>query len=131
MFWQRFYDLCINAGSKPNPIGKEIGISSATITQWKQGTIPTGDSLAKIADFFNCSVDYLLGRTDNPSVGSSGGINQSNVNSDNSTVNINSSVQSKQSDDSLTSEFISAFNELDFDNKVKAMNYVSKLKNGK
>lgn len=25
-------------------------------------------SLAKIADYLNCSVDYLLGRTDNPEV---------------------------------------------------------------
>lgn len=29
------------------------------------------------------------------------------------------------------SEFMSAFNELDFDSKVKAMNYVSRLKNEK
>ena len=26
------------------------------------------DSLAKIADYLDCSVDYLLGRTDNPEV---------------------------------------------------------------
>lgn len=25
-------------------------------------------SLAKIADYLNCSVDYLLGRTDNPEI---------------------------------------------------------------
>lgn len=28
-------------------------------------------ALAKIADYLNCSVDYLLGRTDNPSITSS------------------------------------------------------------
>ncbi len=64
MFWNKFYDLCISIGSKPNPVGKKVGISSATITQWKQGAIPAGDNLVKIADFFDCSVDYLLGRTD-------------------------------------------------------------------
>ncbi len=95
------------------------------------GSIPKSENLAKIADYLDCSVDYLLGRTDNPSVWSSGGINQSNVYSDHNMINVNSPVQSKQSDDSLTSEFMSAFNELDFDNKVKAMNYVSKLKNEK
>jgi len=26
------------------------------------------DSLAKIADYLDCSVDYLLGRTDNPEI---------------------------------------------------------------
>ena len=27
-----------------------------------------GDSLARIADCLDCSVDYLLGRTENPAV---------------------------------------------------------------
>ena len=26
------------------------------------------DSLARIADYLDCSVDYLLGRTDNPEI---------------------------------------------------------------
>ena len=29
-------------------------------------SMPKADSLAKIADYLDCSVDYLLGRTDNP-----------------------------------------------------------------
>ena len=29
---------------------------------------PSCDKVARIADFFGCSVDYLLGRTDNPEV---------------------------------------------------------------
>lgn len=66
MFWERFYNLCLSVGSKPNPIGKQIDISSATITQWKQGTTPAGDNLIKIANYFKCSVDYLLGLSDNP-----------------------------------------------------------------
>ena len=33
------------------------------------GKVIAYDSLAKIADFLNCSVDYLLGRTDNPNIG--------------------------------------------------------------
>lgn len=33
------------------------------------GSMPKSDNLAKIADFLNCSVDYLLGRTDNPNIG--------------------------------------------------------------
>ena len=31
-------------------------------------SIPKADNLAKIADYLDCSVDYLLGRTDNPEV---------------------------------------------------------------
>ncbi len=29
---------------------------------------PSCDKLARIADYLDCSVDYLLGRTDNPEV---------------------------------------------------------------
>lgn len=69
MFWKRFYELCINKNTKPNPVAKDIGISSGVITKWKNGTtIPNGETLIKIADYLDCSVDYLLGRTDNPEV---------------------------------------------------------------
>lgn len=32
------------------------------------GSTPKSENLGKIADALNCSVDYLLGRTDNPEV---------------------------------------------------------------
>ena len=38
-----------------------LGIN--TISHMRQGTMPKSDTLAKIADILNCSVDYLLGRT--------------------------------------------------------------------
>ena len=31
-------------------------------------SMPKADNLAKIADYLDCSVDYLLGRTDNPEI---------------------------------------------------------------
>ncbi len=68
MFWERLYNMCIQNGCKPNTIAKAIGLSTATATKWKNGAIPNGEALAKIADYLDCSVDYLLGRTDNPEV---------------------------------------------------------------
>lgn len=35
-------------------------------TMLSRGSMPKADNLAKIADYLDCSVDYLLGRTDNP-----------------------------------------------------------------
>lgn len=61
-FWDKFYDLCLFNHLKPNPVGKELGVSSATLTKWKNGTIPNCETLIKIADYFNVSTDYLLGR---------------------------------------------------------------------
>lgn len=69
MFWDTFYSLCVAKGTKPNPLCKDLDISSATLTKWKtQNVIPTGENLIKIADALQCSIDYLLGRTDVPEV---------------------------------------------------------------
>ncbi len=61
MFWDRFFALCQRNGKKPNPVGKEIGLSSGIISKWKNGGIPTGETLIKLARYFDVSVDYLLG----------------------------------------------------------------------
>lgn len=66
MFWERLNILCTENKCKPNTITKNIGLSTATATKWKRGEIPNGKTLIMIADYFDCSVDYLLGRTDNP-----------------------------------------------------------------
>ena len=63
MFWERFYELCCRNNIKPNPLGKILGISSGVITKWKYGSLPTADALLKIADYFNVSVDYLIGHS--------------------------------------------------------------------
>ena len=61
MFWERFYSLCLRIGKKPNPVGKEIGLSSGIISKWKAGGIPNGETLMRLSKYFNVSVDYLLG----------------------------------------------------------------------
>ena len=65
MFWERFYHLCEMNNKKPTPIGKEIGVSSGIISTWKkEGYCPSGEMLIRIADYFDCSIDYLVGRSD-------------------------------------------------------------------
>ena len=62
MFWGRFYGLCLKNNTKPIPVVKTLGIAAGSVTKWKNGTVPNGETLDKIADFFHVSVDYLLGR---------------------------------------------------------------------
>ncbi len=64
MFWERFISLCDEQKKKPNRVAAEIGISSASVTKWKKGTIPNPESLGKIAEFFCVSIDYLLGKSE-------------------------------------------------------------------
>lgn len=43
----------------------DLGISQELISRYELGTsFPQPNMLIKIADYFNCSVDYLLNRTD-------------------------------------------------------------------
>lgn len=56
--------MCNARKIKPNTVAKAVGLSNAVATGWKNGSIPGGEALIKIADYFDCSVDYLLGRTD-------------------------------------------------------------------
>ena len=68
MFWERFYEMCEQVkGKKPNAIREDILVSSSVISKWKKGEcLPNGETLKRIADYLDCSVDYLLGRTDDP-----------------------------------------------------------------
>ena len=61
MFWTQYQHLCQNIGKSPNGVAKELGLSSGTVTFWKNGKIPKSDTLKKIADYFGVTVDYLLG----------------------------------------------------------------------
>lgn len=49
---------------------KRLGYSNGYFGKWKTVS-PNSDGLAKVADYFNVSVDYLLGRTENPSTSTS------------------------------------------------------------
>ena len=66
MFWEIFSRLCSQRGKSPNAVAKELKISSGSITNWKNGTIPNNSALLKIANYFNVSVDYLLGKEETP-----------------------------------------------------------------
>ncbi|MBQ6946357.1 MAG: helix-turn-helix domain-containing protein [Ruminococcus sp.] len=62
-FWETFYNLCESHGTKPNAVAKKLGFSTAVCTLWKNGSIPSGERLLLIANYFNVSTDYLLGNT--------------------------------------------------------------------
>ena len=61
MYYETFEKLCNLKGIKPGRVSKETGISTATLTSWKQGKYtPKQDKLSLIADYFDVSVDYLM-----------------------------------------------------------------------
>lgn len=50
-------------------IAMDLEISQESISKYETGrAFPSKVVLLKLADYLNCSVDYLLGRTDNPKI---------------------------------------------------------------
>lgn len=55
-------------GMSQRELAEKLGVSQQTIGSWEVGrTAPDPEAIKKIADFFNVSTDYLLGKTDTSS----------------------------------------------------------------
>lgn len=51
-------------------LAQKLEVSSSTVAMWEtDNRIPPASMLSKIADYFDVTVDYLLGRTDEPKGG--------------------------------------------------------------
>ncbi|MBQ7037926.1 MAG: helix-turn-helix transcriptional regulator [Clostridia bacterium] len=67
MFYERYKLLCAHNGISPSKASEEIGFSKGLVSHWhknyKQGIdTPPGMEIAKmIAEYFEVSLDYLLG----------------------------------------------------------------------
>lgn len=64
-FYERFLSLCRKKGVSPSAAAKSIGIGTANATYWKRGSIPGGDTLRKLAEYFGVTVDFLLDESQN------------------------------------------------------------------
>ncbi|HEL0000471.1 TPA: helix-turn-helix transcriptional regulator [Streptococcus equi subsp. zooepidemicus] len=59
--------LCKKNGISLNYLEDKLGYSRNTLYKLKSQK-PNAERIAEIADYFNVSTDYLLGRTDNPNI---------------------------------------------------------------
>lgn len=64
-FAQRLCQLMNEGGVSQYTLGKTIGVTRQSIAQYLDGnTQPNAEKICAIADFFDVSTDYLLGRTE-------------------------------------------------------------------
>ena len=64
-FAERLDYLMFEKGMNATKLAKTIGVKIPTVTRYLRAErTPSVESLVKIADYFNCSCDYLVGRTD-------------------------------------------------------------------
>ena len=115
-----------------NKILTDLKLSKSSFIDWQnRGTIPGGETLVKIADYLNCSVDYLLGRTDNPiKTVSSNDFSNSTIT--NSTVGTNSAkitVQNNQKNElsEQSAELLKIFENLNIREQTKLLSFAFEL----
>lgn len=65
MFFDRLSELCIAKGVSAYKACTDIGLNRAAVAKWKTGSQPNSVTVAKLADYFNVSVDFLLGKNEN------------------------------------------------------------------
>ena len=63
--FDRIKELAKKQGLSINSLEEKLGYSRNTIYNLKNSK-PSTERISEIADYFNVSTDYLLGRTDNP-----------------------------------------------------------------
>lgn len=65
--YERVSNLSKKQGISLNKLAEDIGLSKNVIYQWRTSS-PKAETLEKVAEYFHVSTDYLLGRTDTPSL---------------------------------------------------------------
>ena len=65
--FERIKELAKNQGLSLNALEEKLGYSRNTLYSLKKQKAST-ERMQEIADYFNVSLDYLLGRTDNPNI---------------------------------------------------------------
>lgn len=107
-------------------LAKETGISVSLFSKWKKN--PTSEisssNLTRIADYFDCSIDYLLGRTDEPSSTSNiigGNVTGGAVVQGSHHSNVTVSNSERKLTDEET-ELLRLFNSLDVKRRIKILN---------
>lgn len=71
MIGNRIRDLRLQHHLSQTALSKSINVSQQTITKWETGKAePSSSALNSLANFFNVSTDYLVGRTDVKNPGS-------------------------------------------------------------
>jgi len=64
-FGERFKELRMEKGLTQDKLAQKFSINKSSISRYeKNSQVPENETLQAFADFFQVSVDYLLGRTD-------------------------------------------------------------------
>ena len=60
VFYENLIKLCNMNEITPSAVAHEVGLTSAAVTKWKNGSIPRKTTAQKIADYFGVSYNSLI-----------------------------------------------------------------------
>lgn len=69
--FEKIKELAKKRGKSLGQVEEDLGYGRNTLYKIKNST-PNAERIAEIANYFNVSTDYLLGRTDNPAIAGGG-----------------------------------------------------------
>lgn len=113
--------LCKMNGEKISNVLRNINVSPSNAQRWRNGEKMNIETLVKLANYFNVTTDYLLGRAEQPTKIEQ---NVSHNTLNDQSIGINN-VQSIENN--LTKELINEFEKLSFKNKSYVMNIIAEL----
>ena len=58
----RLRELCEEKGISQRQLQRDLNLSTSTVSKWKTST-PKNETLQAVADYFNVTTDYLMGKT--------------------------------------------------------------------
>ena len=59
MFYQKYVELCAQRQKSPTAVAVELGISRASVSGWKKGSVPRDAIIWRIADYFHIEPDFF------------------------------------------------------------------------
>jgi len=133
VFQQIFTELLEKRGVTAYKVAKDLGVSQGLIGDYKNGVkTPAAESLSKIADYFEVTVDELLGRVKlKGSFTGDGAINNPVVYNGNLIgYNNNANLEEKNKTRNASieeTELFNIFNTLDFKRRLKILNFAVEL----
>ena len=79
MFYDKLKQLCEETKVSIYKLAVEMGYSRSAVERWKSGSVPGGNSIGKIADYFGVSVNCLLGENEGKTVAEKHEINNEDL----------------------------------------------------
>lgn len=75
-FYDNYIKLCAAHDKSPTAVSKEIGLSNAAASGWKNGKKPSAVTKQKLADYFGVTVEELTGeeQKEKPAPGEGSGL---------------------------------------------------------